>query len=203
MIFFTKSFLFSCLFLSLNAFAFGLEKETIHFNSKIELSSQPSSIIEIGEAFSTKSAFYIGALVPNNTAQSFDQEDIFTSDATNGFDLQTNVSRVYLKSDYFFNGAFQQGFFVGGFLSYTEVRLEDEDRIIKDAIRGAGGGVQIGYLYRFKSLTLGASLLAQGFSYNTSYDTTEKYEDIAGLEENILLPHHDSATAAINFGYTF
>lgn len=202
MFFFIKSLILSYLLFSLNAFAFVQEKETIHFNSKVELSSEPASIIEIGEATSSKAAFYIGALVPNTTAQTYQEEDVFESTAS-GFDLNSNVSRIYLKTNYFFNGAFQQGFYVGGFLSYTEVRLEDEDKIIKDDIKGAGGGIQAGYLYRLDSLTLGANVMAQGFNYNPVYDTTEKYENIAGLEDELVLPHHEQVNVSINLGYTF
>lgn len=191
---FSRGLILSYLFFSLNAFALQPEKDTIHFNTKVELSGQPATILEVGEATSSRTAFYIGALLPNSTAQTYEEDDF-------GLELQARVQRVYLRTDYFFNGTYESGFFAGGFLSYTDTQITNEDDTIDEEYKGAGGGVHAGYLYRFDSLTVGATLMAQGFSYDTIQKKSD--DEIAGLTEDLVLPHHESASVSFNFGYTF
>ena len=191
---FSRGLILSYLFFSLNAFALQPERNTIHFNTKVEVSGQPATILEVGEVTSERTAFYIGALLPNAVAQTYEEDDI-------GLDLEATVQRIYLRTDYFFNGTYQSGFFAGGFLSYTDTQISNEEDTIDENYKGAGAGVHAGYLYRFDNLTIGANLMAQGFSYETIQSKDD--DEITGLTEDLVLPHHESASVSFNFGYTF
>lgn len=157
--------------------------EKFHLNSKIEMNAKPATQIELGEKTSTKTALYFGLLAPN-------QEKAMV-------DLNLEMKYLYTRLDYYMNGAFQQGLYTGLIINYSEVEYSYLEQK-QEKISGAGIGIQVGYTWNMKNMTIGTSVKAHDYSYGRIQDI-EKKEETAEL----TLPHHQAVSGSINLGYRF
>lgn len=162
------------------------ERKTIHFNSRGVVSGAPSANIEIGEKTSTRTAFYVGALIPSGQA------------LENDFDIELRQQRAYFRFSFFQNGAFQNGYHAGGFVDYTVADIQIKDEDIEDKISGVGAGLLAGYMWSFQDLTLGSTIALKA----SSYDTKKEYKTSTSTA-SFNLPHHEGASVSFDLGYRF
>ena len=176
---------FIVLFVSASSFAID---NRYHINSRVELDQKPGTLLEIGEVISSQSALYFGALLPSDSKSNFEDE------------ISMNLMYISARLDYFYSGAYEQGFYNGVILTYSEATFSSEEIEELDLkVSGAGLGVQVGYLTKVKNFTLGASL--KGITYN--FGTAPEYTNQEGEDTALNLPHHQSLSGSIDLGYKF
>lgn len=162
---------------------------SFHLNTRTELQNNPATRFELGEITSPRTAFYLGSLFQNPEQPQF---------ASN---VETNITYIYARIDYHFNGVLDDGFYMGGVLSYAEIETildNGPTNTEEDRATGIGLGIRTGHNWSFGDLTIGTSLKAQAYAY----DTTTSLQS-SGNDEDITIPHHENFAGSIDLGYKF
>ena len=124
--------IFLTLLISNLSYAFTPVRTTIHINSKIQMSANPSMELEIGERINNRSAMYFGTLLQN-------EQELETFET-----VEFNSTFIFTKYKYFFNGLYQSGLYTGGVLSYSNIEYKINEEATRE--NGFGLGINAGYL---------------------------------------------------------